>query len=227
MKKICFLILIGFFSYAGWAAAKPPASLESHPGKYEKSMDLIQDIEALTADCQNFVDAVKSRRMVFQEVSPSAVANYMEAFANEGMLGAIPREYLNSAEIRTSFYVVFEDISNIRANRKFYEHHFQTILKEDLLNDIESLTADYQNFVDAVKSRRIVFQEVSPPAVADYMEAFANEGMLGQIPRGYFDSPEIKTSMYVVFENPENIAHNWDMFEDRLLLDRLCSSMDR
>jgi len=45
------------------------------------------------------------------------------------------------------------------------------------------------------------------------MEAIANEGRLEYIPCGYFNDEEIKTALDVVFEDPANIANNWDVYE--------------
>jgi len=225
MKKIYLLALIFLFSSGVCTAAEQTAFQEGDVEQYKNKMDLVKSIESLRADHQVFINAIKDAKIAFQEVSPTAVANYMEAFANEGMLEWIPREYFDNGEIKISLYVVFEDISNTNSNKRFYERRFMKIRKRDLLIDIENSGANYQDFVNAIKSRRIAFQEVSPVAVANYMEAFANEGMLESIPDEYFDSAEITTSLYVVFEHPENIANNWDMFEDRLILKRICSNI--
>ena len=226
MKKIYLLALVFLFSSGSWAAAKQPELLKNHTGKYVKKTDLLKDIENLRADSQDFVGAIESREIGFREVSPPAVANYMEAFADEGVLESIPRDYFDNEEVMTSLYVVFEDMSNINCNKPFYEHDFKALRKRDLLKDIESLKADSQEFVDAIENKEIGFKEVSPPAVANYMEAFADEGILESIPPDYFDSEEVTTSLYVVLEDPVNIAKNWDMFEDRFVLKRKCSGFN-
>jgi hypothetical protein len=61
------------------------------------------------ANYQDFVDGIKSGDIQFREVSPSSVANYMEAFANEGILGWVPYEYLKHDEIRVALSVVLTE----------------------------------------------------------------------------------------------------------------------
>jgi hypothetical protein len=59
-----------------------------------------------------------------------------------------------------------------------------------------------------VKSGSLKLREVSPEALANYLEAFANEGMLYWTPPEYFENEEMKTSLEVVFEFRENVVMN-------------------
>ena len=80
--------------------------------------------------------------------------------------------------------------------------------KHNLLYSIESGELDWQIFITAIKTQKITFEEVSPPAVANYMEAIANDGLMELIPDEYFYHEDIEVSLSVVFEDPLNICKN-------------------
>ena len=52
--------------------------------------------------------------------------------------------------------------------------------------------------------------------MANYLEVFANEGMLAQTPPEYLSNQEMKTSLEVVFESHENIEINWEVYHGYL-----------
>jgi hypothetical protein len=62
-----------------------------------------------------------SQEITIDNVSPPAVANYLEAIANEGLMELIPADYLDDLDLITSLNVVFEDASNICLNKDVYE----------------------------------------------------------------------------------------------------------
>jgi len=119
MKKIVLWIFIGLLFPACESVSKPPAVV-GHVGQYGTREAFLRAVESGEGGWKDFVDAVRQKAVRFREVSPSAVANYMEAFANEGMLDLIPSHYLQEEEIKTALEVVFEDPSNIERNRDFY-----------------------------------------------------------------------------------------------------------
>ena len=80
--------------------------------------------------------------------------------------------------------------------------------KLDLLYSIESGELDWNIFITAIKTQKITFEEVSPPAVANYLEAIANDGLMELIPDEYFYHEDIQVSLSVVFEDPLNICKN-------------------
>jgi hypothetical protein len=153
MIKAYILTLISIFFLGSWAVATETEPFKNDSVKYDKKEDLLNNIESLLANHQDFIDAIKSKEIQYREVSPSSVANYMEAFANEGMLKRIPTEYLKHDGIKEALYVVFEDNSNISNNRNFYDDHFKRIRNKDLQKDIERLLADHNDFIDTIKSK--------------------------------------------------------------------------
>ena len=68
----------------------------------------------------------------------------------------------------------------------------------------------------AVKKGPLRFRDVSPGALANYLEAFANEGMLGLIPFYFFHNDEMAVSLDTVFEDPKNASINWEVYKDHL-----------
>jgi hypothetical protein len=77
-----------------------------------------------------------------------------------------------------------------------------------LLNSIETGELYWKIFITAIKTPKITFEEVSPPAVANYLEAIANDGLMELIPDEYFYHEDLQVSLSVVFEDPLNICKN-------------------
>jgi hypothetical protein len=121
MKKICFLGLIGLLFFGAGVSAEDYGFVTHDIGKYEKRADFLNSIEFGTASWESFVRAVKSQQIFFEDVSPKAVANYLEAFANEGMLEMIPFGYFDDNEVVTSLDIVFQDPANICKNQDVYK----------------------------------------------------------------------------------------------------------
>jgi hypothetical protein len=84
----------------------------------------------------------------------------------------------------------------------------KSLEKPDLLSFIESGELDWKIFITAIKTQKITFEEVSPPAVANYLEAIANDGLMELIPDEYFYHEDLQVSLSVVFEDPLNICKN-------------------
>ena len=84
----------------------------------------------------------------------------------------------------------------------------QLLEKHDLLHSIETGELDWEIFMTAIKTKKITFEEVSPPAVANYLEAIANDGLMELIPDEYFYHEDLEVSLSVVFEDPLNICKN-------------------
>jgi len=124
MKKHLFIYFICLF-LAGLSAVSLQAQVKGFDsGQYEKRRGLINSIESWEIDWKDFVDAIQSRQITFHEVSPSAIADYMEAFANEGLLWLIPADYFKNEQIKTSLEVVFEDPDNAVINRYVHKNSF-------------------------------------------------------------------------------------------------------
>jgi hypothetical protein len=94
-------------------------------GTYETIEELCSAIERGEAPWKDFVAAIKKDIISFKDVSPEAIANYLEAFANEGMLGRIPSRYAENREMIISLDVVFQDSENIANNQKVYRQHLK------------------------------------------------------------------------------------------------------
>jgi hypothetical protein len=88
--------------------------------------------------------------------------------------------------------------------------------REAFIHAIELGDADADAFVVAVKKGPLSFRDVSPGALANYLEAFANEGMLELIPFYFFKNDEMIVSIDTVFEDPENASINWEVYKDHL-----------
>ncbi|MGD9033777.1 MAG: hypothetical protein PVJ69_00760 [Desulfobacteraceae bacterium] len=88
--------------------------------------------------------------------------------------------------------------------------------REAFIHAIELGDADADAFVVAVKKGPLRFRDVSPVALANYLEAFANEGMLELIPFYFFKNDEMTVSIDTVFEDPENASINWEVYKDHL-----------
>ncbi len=88
--------------------------------------------------------------------------------------------------------------------------------REAFLYAIEIGDADADAVVVAVRKGPLRFRDVSPGALANYLEAFANEGMLELIPFYFFRNDEMTVSLDTVFEDPENASINWEVYKDYL-----------
>jgi len=125
MKKLCSLFLVSLFFIACGTTAKKTASSKHAYDQYKTRADFLNAIESGDADADRFVKAIKTGSLTLTDVSPEALANYYEAFANEGMLYQTPREYLTHEEIKTSLEVVFESSENINMNWKIYNRYMR------------------------------------------------------------------------------------------------------
>ncbi|UCF57246.1 MAG: hypothetical protein JSW15_01855 [Deltaproteobacteria bacterium] len=86
--------------------------------------------------------------------------------------------------------------------------------REAFLHAVENGDADADAFVDAIKEGPLKFTDVSPEALANYLEAFANKGMLKLIPFYFFNNEEMIVSLDTVFEDPENTSNNWEVYRE-------------
>jgi hypothetical protein len=88
--------------------------------------------------------------------------------------------------------------------------------RKAFIHAIELGDADADPFVVAIRKGPLRFRDVSPGALANYLEAFANKGMLGLIPFYFFRDDEMALSLETVFEDPENVSINWEVYRDHL-----------
>jgi hypothetical protein len=84
------------------------------------------------------------------------------------------------------------------------------------IQSIETGDQDWENLINAIKDEKITFEEISPSAIANYLEAIANEGLMAFIPSEYFYNEDLQVSLDVVFENPSNICNNSSVYRDQL-----------
>lgn len=119
-KKIFFLTLLILFSLNSLALAKNNLRIED-TGVFADRPTLIKSIEAGEATAEVFVYAIKHRYVDFLELSPQSVANYLEAFSDEGLLEIIPNHYFQDQDVRLSLEIVFQDPENICKNQSIYE----------------------------------------------------------------------------------------------------------
>lgn len=125
MKKTWFLILMGL-SFAGCGILPKHSEPIKHDlGNYESREDFVKAIEGADADADAFVEAIKTGPLRFRDVSTEALANYLEVFANEGMLKLIPIYFFYDEQMITSLEAVFEDPENRSNNRLIHNVRFQ------------------------------------------------------------------------------------------------------
>jgi hypothetical protein len=88
--------------------------------------------------------------------------------------------------------------------------------KSYFIQTIETGDQDWKSLIDAIKNEKITFDEISPSAIANYLEAIANEGLMEFIPSDYFYNEDLQVSLDVVFETPSNICNNSSVYRDQL-----------
>jgi len=119
MKKIFLLVLIG--SVFLWTCPVLGQSDVMHEkGKPMEKLDLLYFIETGELHWKIFITAIKTQKITFEEVSPPAIANYLEAIANDGLMELIPDDYFQHEDLQVALSVVFEDPSNVCKNRAVY-----------------------------------------------------------------------------------------------------------
>ena len=119
MKKIFLLVLIG--SVFLWTSPVLGQSDVMHEkGKPMEKLDLLYFIETGELHWKIFITAIKTQKITFEEVSPPAIANYLEAIANDGLMELIPHDYFQHEDLLVALSVVFEDPSNVCKNRAVY-----------------------------------------------------------------------------------------------------------
>jgi len=118
MKKLILFIVIGMFFSSCMGHDELRYTHYKGDGKTKR---LLKSIESGRADADAFVYAIKSGSLQLKDVSPDALANYLEAFANEGILYWTPPDYFENEEMLTSLEVVFEFRENRMMNRRVYE----------------------------------------------------------------------------------------------------------
>ncbi len=125
MKKLCLLFIVCLVFSSCGAATQKSALGENYYWQYKTRADFLHAIETGHAEADDFVGAVNKGSLKLTDVSPGALANYFEAFANEGMLYQTPSEYLTHKEIKTSMGVVFESSENITMNWEIYNRYMR------------------------------------------------------------------------------------------------------
>ena len=127
MQRFYLLALLVLLIVGCGAKAKQPGSKEGLPKQYGSREALIHAIEIGDADAETFVLAVREGPLRFRDVSPEALANYLEAFANEGMLEFIPFYFFQNDEMIVSLDTVFEDPENASINWEVYKDHLSRV----------------------------------------------------------------------------------------------------
>jgi hypothetical protein len=127
MQKFCLLALLVLLILGCGPNGKHPGSQEGLIDPYGSKKAFIYAIELGDADADAFVVAVRKGPLRFRDVSPGALANYLEAFANEGMLELIPFYFFQDDEMAVSLETVFEDPENVSINWEVYKDHLSRV----------------------------------------------------------------------------------------------------
>ena len=118
----------------GCAAGTSSVETDGGPlGPYEDSKSLVRAVELGEASPDVFVHAVREGPVRCEDISPVALANYLEAFAWERMLDRIPARFVKDDEMILSFETVFEDSRNVFNNWEVYKKFLQKVYKADPL----------------------------------------------------------------------------------------------
>ena len=123
MQRFCLLALLILLISGCGANGKQFESGEGLFEKYGSTEAFLHAIESGDADAEAFVVAIRKGSLRFRDVSPVALANYLEAFANEGMLELIPLYFFQNDEMTVSFDTVFEDPENASTNLEVYKDY--------------------------------------------------------------------------------------------------------
>lgn len=127
MQKLCLLALLVLLILGCGPNGKHPGSKEGLIDPYGSKKAFIYAIERGDADADAFVVAVRKGPLRFRDISPGALANYLEAFANEGMLALIPFYFFQDGEMAVSLETVFEDPENVSINWEVYKDHLSRV----------------------------------------------------------------------------------------------------
>ncbi len=127
MRRFFLLALLVLLILGCGAKGKHSISREGLLDKYGSREAFLHAIEMGYADADDFVVAYRNGAIRFRDVSPGALANYLEAFANEGMLELIPFYFLQNDEMMVSVDTVFEDPENASINWEFYKEHLRRV----------------------------------------------------------------------------------------------------
>ena len=118
---------------AGCAAGTKQTAKDAGPlGPYVSPQALVRAVERGEADPDLFLRALKAGPIRIEDVSPEALANYLEAFACERMLDRIPGRFVEHEEIVLSFETVFEDSWNVFNNWKAYKAFLKKAYNADV-----------------------------------------------------------------------------------------------
>lgn len=90
---------------------------------------------------------------------------------------------------------------------------FDHVSAESLIAAVEAGAAPPDALVLAVRNGPLCLEDFSPQAVANYLEILAHERMLSLVPGEFCDSDEILVAFETVFEDMENIFHNWAAYK--------------
>jgi hypothetical protein len=80
-----------------------------------------------------FVRSVREGPVRCEDISPMALANYLEAFAWERMLDRVPGRFVKDDEMILSFETVFEDSRNVFNNWEVYKEFLRKVYSADPL----------------------------------------------------------------------------------------------
>ena len=127
MQKFCLLALLVLLVLGCGHIGKPPGSPKVLIDPYGSKKAFIHAIELGDADADAFVVAIRKGPLRFRDVSPGALANYLEAFANQGMLELIPFYFFRDDEMAVSLETVFEDPENVSINWEVYKDHLSRV----------------------------------------------------------------------------------------------------
>ncbi|MCF8062532.1 MAG: hypothetical protein K9M82_08455 [Deltaproteobacteria bacterium] len=131
MGRASTLILVVLL-VAGCGGGAPHSGPESSLGPYGSPQALVEAVECGEAGPDVFVRAVRGGPVRLEEMTPEAVANYLEALAYDRMLDCVPPRYVEFDEMVTSYETVFEDSRNVFNNWEAYKTFLQRVYRADM-----------------------------------------------------------------------------------------------
>lgn len=127
------MTLLALLLAAGCVARTTETASGTDPlGPYHSSAALVEAVECGQAGPDDFLRAIRRGPVRLEEVSPPAVANYLEALAYDGMLDRVPAGYTDSEAMILSYETVFEDARNVFNNWEAYKAFLRRVYRADL-----------------------------------------------------------------------------------------------
>lgn len=132
MKRTLMAVLVLMLAAGCGGKGRHLGSEPDSLGPYASRAAFVEAVECGEAGADDFIRAIRKGPLRLEEVTPEAVANYLEALAFVRMLDRVPARYTASREMILSYDIVFEDSRNVFHNWEAFKAYLQRVYKADL-----------------------------------------------------------------------------------------------